>query len=85
MKTMTQTTLEQLVAECSQDENVLAILTYEETPNVVQIICYQQLSTADTTRVQYAGDTLAAIDVRSLQEDDDASRSPSGALRVISL
>lgn len=82
---MTQTTLEQLIAAYSQNENMLAILTYQETPNVVRIICYTQDRTAHTPQVEYAADTLAAVEFRSLEADDRASKSPAGALRVMSL
>lgn len=85
LNTMTQTMLEQLIAKYSQNENTLAILAHQETPNVVRIVCYTQDRTAYTPYVEYIADALAAVEFRSLEADDRASKSLAGALRVMSL
>ncbi len=83
--TATQTTLEQLVTECSQNPHVLAIATYTETPRVLRLVCYvQETDLAPVPApLRYIEGTLIQVEQHSLGAEDAAAATPAGALRLI--
>jgi len=85
VNTTPETTLEQIVAECSQDDSVIGIVTYDDAPRVTRVVCYTAGISLISARnpLRYVEGKLIQIEKRKLGAEDADVVLPTVALRMI--